>query len=88
MVEVLRKKSLLPLVVFCFSKARCDSSADGLTALDLATSAEKSEIHRFCDKAFSRLKGSDRKLPQVRFWSVSGDDTLEETCKRVSRLFA
>uniref|UniRef100_A0A0A9D988 Helicase, putative n=1 Tax=Arundo donax TaxID=35708 RepID=A0A0A9D988_ARUDO len=32
---------------------------------DLTSSLEKSEIHVFCDKAFSRLKGSDRNLPQV-----------------------
>ncbi|KAM3734768.1 hypothetical protein ACB098_10G039800 [Castanea mollissima] len=32
---------------------------------DLTSSSEKSEIRVFCDKAFSRLKGSDRNLPQI-----------------------
>jgi antiviral helicase SKI2 len=32
---------------------------------DLTSNSEKSEIRLFCDKAFSRLKGSDRNLPQV-----------------------
>jgi antiviral helicase SKI2 len=32
---------------------------------DLTSNSEKSEIRVFCDKAFSRLKGSDRNLPQV-----------------------
>lgn len=36
-----------------------------MTGTDLTTSSEKSEIKVFCDKAFSRLKGSDRNLPQV-----------------------
>ena len=55
----------MQVVVFCFSKNRCDQSSDSLTAIDFTTGAEKSEIHMFCQKAFSRLKGSDRRLPQV-----------------------
>lgn len=55
----------LYVVIFCFSKNRCDKSADNLTSTDLTTSSEKSEIRVFCDKAFARLKGSDRNLPQV-----------------------
>ncbi|XP_072985738.1 DExH-box ATP-dependent RNA helicase DExH11 isoform X1 [Typha latifolia] len=65
LVNNLSKKSLLPVVIFCFSKVRCDKSADSMYTTDLTTSPEKSEIRVFCDKAFSRLKGSDRKLPQV-----------------------
>ncbi|KAI3857454.1 hypothetical protein MKW92_033091 [Papaver armeniacum] len=65
LVNKLLKKSLLPVVIFCFSKNRCDKSADNLTSTDLTNSSEKSEIRVFCDKAFSRLKGSDRNLPQV-----------------------
>lgn len=55
------------MVIFCFSKNRCDKYVDSLTGTDLTTSSEKSEIRVFCDKAFSRLKGSDRNLPQVRW---------------------
>ncbi|XP_010256687.1 PREDICTED: DExH-box ATP-dependent RNA helicase DExH11 [Nelumbo nucifera] len=65
LVNKLLKKSLLPVVIFCFSKNRCDKSADNMTGTDLTSSSEKSEIRVFCDKAFSRLKGSDRNLPQV-----------------------
>ncbi|KAK4492081.1 hypothetical protein RD792_002878 [Penstemon davidsonii] len=65
LITKLSKRSLLPVVIFCFSKNRCDKSADNLTGTDLTTSSEKSEIRLFCDKAFSRLKGSDRNLPQV-----------------------
>lgn len=55
------------MVVFCFSKNYCDRCADALTGTDLTSSSEKSEIRVFCDKAFSRLKGSDRNLPQVGY---------------------
>ncbi|KAL9238723.1 hypothetical protein vseg_013107 [Gypsophila vaccaria] len=65
LVNKLLKNSLLPVIVFCFSKNRCDRSADSMTSIDLTSSSEKSEIRVFCDKAFSRLKGSDRNLPQI-----------------------
>ncbi|KAL3530840.1 hypothetical protein ACH5RR_010162 [Cinchona calisaya] len=65
LVNKLSKRSLLPVVIFCFSKNRCDKSTDNMTTTDLTTSSDKSEIQVFCDKAFSRLKGSDRNLPQI-----------------------
>ncbi|KAM1226769.1 hypothetical protein ACFX13_006192 [Malus domestica] len=65
LINKLSKMSLLPVVVFCFSKNRCDKSADSMYGTNLTSSSEKSEIRVFCDKAFSRLKGSDRTLPQV-----------------------
>ncbi|KAJ0700019.1 putative RNA helicase [Helianthus annuus] len=65
LINKLSKTSLLPVVIFCFSKNRCDKSADNLHETDLTSRSEKSEIRIFCDKAFSRLKGSDRNLPQI-----------------------
>lgn len=65
LVNNLLKKSLVPVIIFCFSKNRCDKSADSMFGADFTSNSEKSEIRVFCDKAFSRLKGSDRNLPQV-----------------------
>ncbi|KAH9897909.1 antiviral helicase [Cubamyces lactineus] len=62
----LRKKALLPVVVFTFSKKRCEENAATLTNADLCTAVEKSEIHVAIEKALSRLKGSDKQLPQIR----------------------
>lgn len=53
----LRKKGLLPVVIFTFSKKRCEENAGTLTNADLCTSVEKSEIHVAIEKALSRLKG-------------------------------
>ena len=53
------------VVVFCFSRKKCDESADGLTSLDLTTKTEKSKIVDLCTVSLSRLKGTDRHLPQV-----------------------
>ncbi|KAG9222318.1 hypothetical protein CCMSSC00406_0002653 [Pleurotus cornucopiae] len=61
----LRKKGLLPVVIFTFSKKRCEENAGTLINSDLCTSVEKSEVHVAIEKALSRLKGSDRKLPQI-----------------------
>lgn len=65
LVDALRKRDQLPVVAFTFSRARCDDNAAALTTLDLTTSTEKSEVHVFFQKCISRLKGSDRQLPQV-----------------------
>uniref|UniRef100_A0A8I3NUP8 Ski2 like RNA helicase n=1 Tax=Canis lupus familiaris TaxID=9615 RepID=A0A8I3NUP8_CANLF len=61
----LRTRAQLPVVVFTFSRGRCDEQASGLTSLDLTTSSEKSEIHLFLQRCLVRLRGSDRQLPQV-----------------------
>jgi len=53
----LKKKGLLPVVVFTFSKKRCEENAATLTNSDLCSSVEKSEVHVAIEKALSRLKG-------------------------------
>ena len=58
LVGHLRKENLLPVVVFTFSKKRCEENAGTLTNADLCTASEKSEIHVMVEKALSRLKGN------------------------------
>ncbi|KAG2022761.1 translation repressor [Coprinopsis cinerea AmutBmut pab1-1] len=65
LVGHLKKKQLLPVVVFTLSKKRCEENASTLTNQDLCTGVEKSEVHVAIEKALSRLKGSDKKLPQI-----------------------
>ncbi|XP_072890914.1 superkiller complex protein 2 [Hemitrygon akajei] len=65
LIDVLRKKDNLPVVAFTFSRNRCDENANMLTTVDLTSAVEKSEIHVFFQKCISRLKGTDRELPQV-----------------------
>ena len=64
LVGLLRKKSLLPVVVFTFSKKRCEQNAGTLTNLDLSSAAERSEIHVTIEKAVMRLKGIYRACQQ------------------------
>lgn len=65
LIQYLKKKELLPAVIFVFSKKRCEEYANTLGGLDLCTAREKSEIHMFMNKAVSRLKKEDRELPQI-----------------------
>eukprot|EP00644_Phytophthora_capsici_P001425 jgi/Phyca11/542884/estExt2_Genewise1Plus.C_PHYCAscaffold_100379 len=51
LINILKDKTLLPVVVFAFSKRLSPS--------------ERSEIHLFLEASVQRLQGSDRELPQV-----------------------
>jgi antiviral helicase SKI2 len=57
LIGLLRKNALLPVVVFTFSKKKCEQNAGTLTNLDLSSAVEKSEIHVTIEKAVMRLKG-------------------------------
>lgn len=65
LVAYLRKKDLLPVVVFTFSKKRCEENAATLVNADLCTASEKNAVHVAVEKALSRLSGPDTKLPQI-----------------------
>ena len=65
LIDHLQRKDKLPVVAFTLSRNRCDQTANTLSSLDLTTSMEKSDIIHFINKCISRLKGNDRKLPQV-----------------------
>ncbi|CAG8582613.1 17454_t:CDS:10, partial [Cetraspora pellucida] len=65
LIGLLKKKELIPVVIFVFSKKKCNEYANFLTNLDLCVAREKSQIHTTIEKSLTRLKGSDRKLPQV-----------------------
>jgi antiviral helicase SKI2 len=65
LLQLLRKRDLLPVAVFTFSKKRCDIAADACSGMDLTTSAEKHTIHTFIQSVLSRLREGDRELPQV-----------------------
>ncbi|KAI8930243.1 NUC185 domain-containing protein [Entophlyctis helioformis] len=66
MLAILKKKNLLPVIIFTFSKRKCEEYANALLNVDLSSGAsEKSEIHIIIEKSLACLKGTDRELPQV-----------------------
>ncbi|KAK0566950.1 Antiviral helicase ski2 [Tilletia horrida] len=66
LIGLLRKKDLLPVVTFVFSKKRCEEYAGSMPNTDLCTAREKGEVHIVIEKSLTRLKGSDKKLPQIQ----------------------
>lgn len=65
LIDMLKKKDKLPVVSFIFSKKKIEDTSNNLGSLDLTDQKEKSEIHIFFHKSMNRLKGADKKLPQV-----------------------
>ncbi|KAJ9476788.1 Antiviral helicase SKI2 [Pseudozyma hubeiensis] len=66
LVGHLRKKDLLPCVVFVFSKKRCEEYATSMPNTDLNTAKDRSEVHILIEKSLTRLKGTDKELPQIK----------------------
>ena len=64
--KLLRIKQKFPVVVFVFSKKRCESLTQHLSAEDYTNKREKSRIRVFIDKCLRRLPEVDRELPQIR----------------------
>ncbi|WAQ83495.1 hypothetical protein PtA15_3A866 [Puccinia triticina] len=65
LVGMLKKKELLPVVAFTFSKKRCEENATSMPNTDLCSAKEKSEIHIVIERSLTRLNGTDKKLPQI-----------------------
>nr|XP_019010148.1 antiviral helicase SKI2 [Kwoniella pini CBS 10737]OCF48929.1 antiviral helicase SKI2 [Kwoniella pini CBS 10737] len=65
LINFLKKNTLLPVVNFVFSKKRCEEYAQNLGPMDLNNAKEKSEVHLTWERALTRLKGSDKTLPQI-----------------------
>ncbi|KRY68407.1 Helicase SKI2W [Trichinella pseudospiralis] len=69
LIQHLKEKSLLPMVVFVFSRKVCDTLSVMLmhtTTLDLTTASEKNFIRRFFNRCISNLNRTDRTLRQVK----------------------
>ena len=57
--------ALLPVVVFCFSKKKCEEIADHLGGQDLLTAREKNHVRRAICVVRQRLNPQDMRLPQL-----------------------
>lgn len=65
LIDHLKKRELLPVVAFTFSRSNCDQSAKNLIHLDLTKQKEKSQIRMFFEDCVKSLKEPDRNLPQI-----------------------
>lgn len=64
--RLLRIKQRFPVVVFVFSKRRCEALTEHLSAEDYTNKREKSRIKVFINQCLQRLPETDRELPQIR----------------------
>ncbi|CAN8173933.1 unnamed protein product, partial [Coccothraustes coccothraustes] len=65
LLETLRERELLPAVTFTFSRGRCEDQAAALGSLELLGGPERAQVRQFLTRCLARLRGSDRRLPQV-----------------------
>ena len=56
---------LLPVVVFCFSKKKCEEIVDFLKSMDFLSAKEKAEVKKVMSKVTNRLNPDDARLPQI-----------------------
>ena len=64
--EDLDELCLLPVVIFCFSKRKCEEIADHFATQDLLSAKERGAIGLVISNMRARLSDADAKLPQVK----------------------
>ena len=64
-INFLRTRDLLPVIIFAFSKQKCESLSQALSHADLTSGVEKSKILTFINQSLTCLLGSDKEIPQV-----------------------
>ncbi|KAJ1992918.1 Antiviral helicase ski2 [Dimargaris cristalligena] len=69
LIEHLKKKELLPAIVFTFSRRRCEEYAASLNSANLNSLAERTEVRGFIYRSLLRLSVVDRGLPHIRHTS-------------------
>ncbi|VUZ45045.1 unnamed protein product [Hymenolepis diminuta] len=66
LIRMLKEHELMPVIVFCFSRAKINNLVQSLESVDLLNKLEKNEVMTFLRAAVgSRLRGSDKLLAQV-----------------------
>lgn len=66
LIKHLKKNSLLPAVIFTFSRVMCDRMALKQEPPNLITPVEKRIISEFYSQCIQLLKPPDKNLPQVQ----------------------
>ena len=57
---------LLPVIIFSFSKRKCEEIVDFFSSQDLLNAREKGEVGKVMSMAMKRISAHDRKLPQIQ----------------------
>ncbi|EGC35475.1 hypothetical protein DICPUDRAFT_152207 [Dictyostelium purpureum] len=66
LITTLKDKQQLPVIIFSFSKNKCQEYASSLgSTINLTQSNEKSQIRQFIEQSLGRLCEDDKTLPQI-----------------------
>ncbi len=57
---------LLPVIIFSFSKRKCEEIVDFFSSQDLLNAREKGEVGKVMSMVMKRISNHDRKLPQIQ----------------------
>ncbi|KAK1442652.1 ATP-dependent RNA helicase ski2-like protein [Babesia gibsoni] len=67
LIKSLEASHKLPVVLFCFNRAKCEAYAKEMPNLNLSyTQVQRSKIHLFVKESLSSISEADRNLPQVK----------------------
>lgn len=67
LIKLLEAGQKLPVVLFCFNRAKCEAYAKEMPNLNLSyTQVQRSKIHLFLKESLSAISEADRSLPQVK----------------------
>lgn len=65
-VNMVKRRSLDPIIVFCFSRKECEFYALQFSKLDFNSDEDKATVQLVYDSAIMTLQEEDRVLPQVK----------------------
>ncbi|CRG96647.1 helicase with Zn-finger motif, putative [Plasmodium gallinaceum] len=66
LIKKLEQDNKLPVVLFCFSRIKCETYAKCMPHLNFLNNKEKSKVHLFIKESISKLCTRDRELNQIK----------------------
>ncbi|CAD2106356.1 adenosinetriphosphatase [Plasmodium vinckei petteri] len=69
LIKKLDEDNKLPVVLFCFSRIKCETYAKSMPHLNFLDNKKKSKVHLFIKESASKLCDQDRDLNQIKILS-------------------
>ncbi|EUD67923.1 adenosinetriphosphatase [Plasmodium inui San Antonio 1] len=66
LIKKLEQDNKLPVVLFCFSRIKCETYAKSMPHLNFLDNKHKSKVHLFIKESIAKLCAQDRELNQIQ----------------------
>ncbi|GAW80164.1 DEAD/DEAH box helicase [Plasmodium gonderi] len=66
LIKKLEQDNKLPVVLFCFSRIKCETYAKSMPHLNFLDNKQKSKVHLFIKESIAKLCTQDRELNQIK----------------------